>query len=96
LSHVAVLARELEIFLDHVASAVEGRQCRILLNSKYTPLLSPRSFVLAAALNTFLSTLPAEAKKAGPFRQMLLPIECMEEGADARRRRRGRAPKILS
>jgi hypothetical protein len=128
LSHVAVLARELEIFLDHVASAVEGRQCRILLNSKYTPLLSPRSFVLAAALNTFLSTLPAEAKKAGPFRQMLLPmllsmglrtqaarelcddpriegpyrrrlgrlLECMEEGADARRRRRGRAPKILS
>ena len=71
-AHVAHLARELEIFLDHVASAVESRQCRILLNSKYKDsLLSPRALALSAAIEEFLDKLPADAKQAGPFQPLL-------------------------
>ena len=69
--HLRDHARRLEIFLDHLASAVESRQCRVLLNPKYEPLLSPRSLALSQALRDFLATLPADAKHAGPFQPIL-------------------------
>ena len=84
-SHVAQLARQLEIFLDHVASAVESRHCRILLNSKYKQvLLSPRSRALAEALECFLDQMPPHAKEAGAFQpllQMLLWMGLRTESA---------------
>ena len=47
-------------------------------------LLSPRSAALAAALETFLDQLPADAKQAGPFQlllQMLLQMGLRTETA---------------
>ena len=58
-------------FLDHVGACVESRQCRILLNEKYLPLLSPRSTALNAALVAFVESLPEDAKRAGPFKPVL-------------------------
>ncbi|KAL1507964.1 hypothetical protein AB1Y20_007568 [Prymnesium parvum] len=70
-SHVETHARQLEILLDHVASAVESRRCRILLNPKYEKLLSPRSKELSDAIFAFLNALSEEVKHSGPFRQVL-------------------------
>lgn len=70
-SHLETHARQLEILLDHVASAVESRRCRILLNPKYEALLSPRSKALNEAIFDFLHSLPDDVKRAGPFRPLL-------------------------
>ena len=67
---VAWHARSLEIFLDHVASAVESQRCRILLNPKYDALLSPRSLALQACMRAFLDSLDDEAKRSGAFKQV--------------------------
>ena len=65
------LARRLEIFLDHVASAVESRRCRVLLNPKYASLLTPRSLALSKAVTAFLDDLPPDAIASGPFQPIL-------------------------
>jgi len=64
-------ARSLEIFLDHVGSAVESRRCRVLLNPKYASLLTPRSLALSKAITAFLDGLPPEAVASGPFQPIL-------------------------
>jgi hypothetical protein len=71
---LAVHARALEIFLDHVVSSVESKRCRVLLNPKFTALLSPASRTLRLALENFLQTLPVEAKASGGFQQLLQPL----------------------
>ena len=65
------LARRLEIFLDHVSSAVESRRCRVLLNPKYASLLTPRSLALSKAVTSFLDDLPPDAIASGPFQPIL-------------------------
>ena len=70
-SEIESLARRLEIFLDHVASAVESRRCRVLLNPKYASLLTPRSLALSKAVTAFLDDLPPDAIASGPFQPIL-------------------------
>jgi hypothetical protein len=64
-------ARSLEIFLDNVVSEVESSRCRILLNPKFTALLSPRKRALRLALEQFLASLTDEAKASRAFAQLL-------------------------
>ena len=70
ISALAWHARSLEVFLDHVASAVENRRCRILLNPKYDALLSPQTAALRERLRAFLASLDDDSKRSGAFKQV--------------------------
>lgn len=78
-------ARSLEIFLDHVVSAVESRTCRILLNNKFSALLSPNTRALRACVEAFLETLPDDAKKSGAFQPILTTLLWMGLRTEAAR-----------
>lgn len=88
-THLETHARQLEILLDHVASTVESRRCRILLNPKYKKLLSPRSTELNHAIFMFLGCLSEDVKHAGPFRPILKLLLRMGLRTDAVRQLTG-------
>lgn len=74
---LAAHARNLEIFLDYLVSEIESKRCRVLLNPKFTSLLSPNSRALRLCLERFLAELPEEAKRSGAFQQLLATLLIM-------------------
>lgn len=74
---LAAHARSLEIFLDFLVSEIESKRCRVLLNPKFTSLLSPNSRALRHSLERFLADLPTEAKMSGAFKQLLATLLIM-------------------